>query len=185
MWKGFKIIDADAHMHEPRDLWEAIFEPKYRERAPKVAYMNGTFMVYEPDGKFVPKQEVEKRPPEKWQVMEEKYGEGCRTWWSPETRLKDMDRHGWDVQVLLPTSNNGFFACHVALIDIELGAAMCRAYNNWCHEYCSADPRRLKFVALVPGSDTAEMIQEARRAVEQLGAVAVRNPVLPQGRWLH
>ena len=185
MWKGFKVIDADAHMHEPRDLWERYVEPKFRDRAPRVAYMNGTFMVYEPDGKFVPRREIEKRPPEKWQVLEEKYGEGCRTWWAPKTRLNDMDRHGWDIQVLLPTSNNGFFACHVALIDVELGAAMCRAYNNWCHEYCSVDPKRLKFVALVPGSDTAEMIQETRRAVDELGAVAIRNPVLPQGRWLH
>ena len=185
MWNGFKVIDADAHMHEPRDLWERYIEPKYRNDVPRVAHMNGTFMVYEPDGKFVPKQELEKRPPEKWAVMEEKYGEGCRTWWAPQTRLKDMDRHGWDCQVLLPTANNGFFACHVALIDIEVGAAMCRAYNNWCHEYCSVDPKRLKFVALVPGSDPAVMLEAARHAVEQLGAVAIRNPILPQGKWLH
>jgi hypothetical protein len=50
MWNGFKVIDADAHMHEPRDLWERYVEPKYRNDVPRVAYMNGTFMVYEPDG---------------------------------------------------------------------------------------------------------------------------------------
>jgi hypothetical protein len=65
MWKGFRVIDADAHMHEPQYLWERYIEPKYREQVPKVAYMNGTFMVYEPDGKFVPKQDIEKRPAEK------------------------------------------------------------------------------------------------------------------------
>ena len=29
------------------------------------------------------------------------------------------------------------------------------------------------------------MLVEARRAVEELGAVSVRNPFLPEGRWLH
>jgi hypothetical protein len=48
MWKNFKVIDADAHTHEPQYLWQRYVEPKYRDQVPKVA-----FMVYEPDGKFV------------------------------------------------------------------------------------------------------------------------------------
>jgi predicted TIM-barrel fold metal-dependent hydrolase len=96
-----------------------------------------------------------------------------------------MDRFGWDIQVLLPTGNNGNFAYRVALKDLELGAAMCRAYNNWCHEYCSLDPKRLKFVAVLPGSDVHEMVKEAQRAVQDLGAVSIRNPLIPKGKRLH
>ena len=186
MWKGLKVIDADAHMHEPQYLWERYVEPKYRDQVPKVAFMDGAFMVYEPDGKIIPRGEFQRRPPESaWKEMEEKYGEAYRTWWSAETRLKDMDRFGWDIQVCLPTGNNGNFAYRVALKDGELGAAMCRAYNNWCHDYCSIDPKRLKFVAVLPGGDVGEMVKEARRAVEKLGAVSIRNPFLPEGKWLH
>ncbi len=187
MWNGYRVIDADAHMHEPKEMWERYVEPKYRDRAPKVAYMSGTFMIYEPDGKIIPKGEkqVKGPPKESFNVMEEKYGEAYRTWWAPETRLKDMDRYGWDIQVLLPTGSNGNFGCTVALKDAELGAALCRAYNNWAHDYCSVDSRRLKFIAVVPGSDLGEMVKEARRAVERLGAVSVRNPLLPEGKWLH
>jgi predicted TIM-barrel fold metal-dependent hydrolase len=186
MWKGMKVIDADAHMHEPQDLWERYVEPQYRGQVPRVAFMDGNFMVYEPDGKIIPHGDQQQRPPESaWRAMEEKYGEAYKTWWSPETRLKEMDRYGWDIQVLLPTGNNGNFAYRVALKDLALGAAMCRAYNNWAHDYCSVDAKRLKFVAVLPGSDVGEMVKEARRAVEQLGAVSVRNPVLPAGRWLH
>ena len=186
MWKGFKVIDADAHMHEPQYLWERYVEPAYRDQVPKVAFMDGAFMVYEPDGRIIPKTEKQpKLPRTAWADMEAKYGEQYRTWWSAETRLKDMDAHGWDVQVLLPTGNNGNFAYRVALKDAELGAAMCRAYNNWCRDYCDADPKRLKFVAVLPGSDTDAMLAEARRAVEELGAVSVRNPFLPEDRWLH
>ncbi len=27
MWKSFKVIDADAHMHEPQDMWERYVSP--------------------------------------------------------------------------------------------------------------------------------------------------------------
>jgi predicted TIM-barrel fold metal-dependent hydrolase len=143
-------------------------------------------MVYEPDGKIISKDEKQVKGPPKdsFEIMEAKYGEAYRTWWAPETRLKDMDRYGWDVQVLLPTGSNGNFGCSVALKDTELGAALCRAYNNWAHEYCSVNPKRLKFIAVVPGSDLGEMLKEARRAVHEIGAVSIRNPLLPQDRWV-
>ncbi|MBM4262229.1 MAG: amidohydrolase [Deltaproteobacteria bacterium] len=186
MWNGFNVIDADGHMHEPQDLWTRNVEAKYRDQVPKVAFMDGNIMVYEPDGEFIGKGEIQAAPPESARrAMEEKYGEAYRQWWSPAIRLRDMDQFGWDIQVLLPTGNNGNFAYRVALKDLQLGAAMCRAYNNWCHEYCSADPKRLKFVAVLPGSDVGEMVKEARRAVTELGAVSVRNPYLPEGKWLH
>ena len=126
-------------------------------------------MVYEPDGKIHPEgrgTETASRENRARKVMEEKYGEAYHTVVVAETRLKDMDRFGWDIQALLPTGSNGNFAYQVALKDINLGAAMCRAYNNWCHDYCSIDPKRLKFVAILPGSDIDEMTKEARRAVE-------------------
>ena len=117
MWKSFKVIDADAHMHEPKDMWERYVEAKYKDRVPKVAYMDGTFMVYEPDGKIIPKGQIESRPPQTaWNALEEKYGEAYHKWWSPEIRLKDMDRHGWDIQVLLPTGSNGNFGPRAALM---------------------------------------------------------------------
>ena len=36
MWNGYKVVDADAHMHEPQDMWEKYVEPNYRPQAPKV-----------------------------------------------------------------------------------------------------------------------------------------------------
>ena len=73
MWKGMKVIDADAHMHEPEYLWDRYVEPKFRDRVPKVAFMDGVFMVYEPDGKIIPKGDLQLRPPPSaWEVLEEK-----------------------------------------------------------------------------------------------------------------
>jgi hypothetical protein len=35
MWKSFKVIDADAHMHEPKDMWDRYVEGKYKDRVPR------------------------------------------------------------------------------------------------------------------------------------------------------
>ena len=186
MYKGMKVMDADAHMHEPEYMWDRYVEAEYHDQVPKVAFMDGIIMVYEPDGRIIPKSDTQPRPsPGVYTEMEAKYGEAFRQWWSPEIRLSDMDRFGWDVQVCLPTGNNGNFAYRVALQDIKLGAAMCRAYNNWCRDYCSVDSSRLKFTSVLPGGDVEEMVKEARRSVEELGAVSVRNPLLAKGKWLH
>jgi predicted TIM-barrel fold metal-dependent hydrolase len=185
MWKTFKVIDADAHMHEPQYLWERYIEASFRDRAPKVVGMDGAFFIYEGQGsspKGVAPALPEGLP---WEQIAARYGDAYKSWWSPQSRLKEMDNQGWDVQVLLPTGNNGNFAFRMALRDAELGAAMCRAYNNWAAEYCSANPKRLKFVAVLPGSSIEAMVTEARRAVDKLGAVSVRNPLIPEGRWLH
>jgi hypothetical protein len=29
MWKSFKVIDADAHMHEPKDMWDRYVCPVF------------------------------------------------------------------------------------------------------------------------------------------------------------
>jgi len=45
--------------------------------------------------------------------------------------------------------SNGNFGCTVSLKDAELGAAYCRAYNNWAHDYCSVNSQRLHFISRV------------------------------------
>ena len=112
-------------------------------------------------GKSFPKGQIESRPPQTaWKALEEKYGEAYHKWWSPEIRLKDMDRHGWDIQVLLPTGSNGNFGPRAALKDSEIGAALSRAYNNWAYDYCAAAPKRLKFIAVIISTDIDEMLAE-------------------------
>jgi predicted TIM-barrel fold metal-dependent hydrolase len=184
MWNGFKVIDSDAHHHEPQDLWDRYLEPDYKDRVPKVIGMRRNFFVYAPDEQLASTLELGGRIPahhDKW--MADKYGEAYDRWWSPDIRLKDMDRYGWDIQVILSTNGNRIMEASIK--NPEVGAAMARAYHNWCRDYASANPARLKFTATLPAGDAAAMVIEARRAVEQLGAVSVRNPLLPEGKWLH
>ena len=95
MWKGMKVIlTPDARIcTEPEYLWDRYVEPKFRDRVPKVAFMDGVFMVYEPDGK----DHSQRRSPvaaagERLGGAEENvWREAYRQWWSAEIRPKDMD----------------------------------------------------------------------------------------------
>jgi predicted TIM-barrel fold metal-dependent hydrolase len=99
----------------------------------------------------------------------------------PAQRLADMDRQGVERALLFPTF--GLFFAGLERSDVQV--ALCRAYNDWLHEFCAADRRRLIGVALVPQHDVGEALAEARRCVGELGfrGVMMRpNPV--RGRTL-
>jgi len=58
-------------------------------------------------------------------------------------------------------------------MDPKLAAAIARAYNDWLHDFCQTDPKRLKGVAMLPLHDPDEATKEAERAVGKLGFVGV------------
>jgi predicted TIM-barrel fold metal-dependent hydrolase len=91
---------------------------------------------------------------------------------SAEQHLADMALEGIDVQVLFPTGMLGYGNNREA----ELAVALCRAYNDWLHEFCQADPRRFKGVALMPLQDVRAAIAELHRAVTDLGMLSVMIP---------
>jgi predicted TIM-barrel fold metal-dependent hydrolase len=96
---------------------------------------------------------------------------------SPTAMLAAMDVEGIDVAVVFRT-----IAAHVIAFDDlppPLAAAICRAYNAWLREYCDADGARLRLAALLSLHDVELAVAEARRAVRDLGAVALVLPSNP------
>ena len=178
MRNGFKIIDADAHFYEPADIWDKYIEPEYYERRPRVAKIHGK-AIFEYEGG----QTMDAiRAKTLFSQMESKFGHAYRDSWSLQSRLKDMEAEGWDVQVCLPT--NGFLA--PGYKDPDVAEALCRAYNNWAHEFCSGAPERIKFTASVPSQNVEAMVIESRRAVAELGAVSIVLPsAIPSKMWHH
>ncbi len=78
MWRGFNILAADAHMHEPQDMRDKYVEAPFRDVMPRVVGMNGVFFVYEyKDG--AKKADTGAVPPASaWEEMEQMYGEAFR-----------------------------------------------------------------------------------------------------------
>jgi len=89
----------------------------------------------------------------------------------PKVQLTDMDVDGIDIQAIFPS--------HLSLAaekETDLALDIARAYNDWLAEFCAADARRLKGVAMIALHDVSAAIKEARRAVEELGFVGVMMP---------
>ena len=171
MYEGYRVIDADGHFYEPRDIWDRYVEPAFYDRRPRVREIFGrSRMDFEVDGVFFHKSKITSATTKRYASQEEKYGDAYRSWWSCESRINDMDKYGWDIQVCLPTA--GHVGAQMSRTDVKLGAAVARAYNNWARDYCGESPDRVKFVSVVPGGDAAEVAVEARRSVEELGAVS-------------
>ncbi len=89
----------------------------------------------------------------------------------PVVQLHDMDAEGIDVQVIFPTglSIN-------SLRETDLAVERARAYNDWLADFCAVNPQRLKGVGQVALQDVGAAVREARRAVEELGHVAIMLP---------
>ena len=74
----------------------------------------------------------------------------------PVTRLSDMVVDGVVAEVLYPSLGLKLFS----LEDAALQAICCRLYNEWLIDYCSADPRRLLGVGLIPTYDMGSCLEE-------------------------
>jgi len=188
MREGFRIIDSDIHVLEPVDLWDEYLDPRYRDRAPRPA--RNALAVWELGDKTVPafldrpeRQRAfgfrSRRAAQRGATSEAR-GMGTR----PEAMLGAMDTEGVDISVVFRT-----LAGHVTTIDDlepDFAAAMCRAFNRWLFDFCKTDPQRLKVGALVPLQDPGLAVDEARLAVEQLGAVTLVLPSQPvNGRTIY
>lgn len=183
MRNGFKVIDADAHFYEPVDIWDKYIEPKYYDRRPRVLKAHGKALFEYVGGDTQPMV----RSSVAFDRMEEKFGQAYRDNWSLESRLKDMEQEGWDIQVCLPTNGAKGSRLDPSLgIDAEMAAAMCRGYNNWAYEFASGAPERVKWTAVVPGPSIEEIVRESNRAVGEMGAVSIMLPgALPDKMWHH
>src|SRR4030081_2449529 len=78
--------------------------------------------------------------------------------------LADNDREGIDLQIIYPTG--GLMLSRVR--EPDYATALCQAYNDWLYDWCSADKKRLKGVALVPlHVDVRAAIDEMERAMSR------------------
>jgi predicted TIM-barrel fold metal-dependent hydrolase len=96
----------------------------------------------------------------------------------PVARLKDMDLEGIDVAVLFGTQ----IALTVnGLMNGELATLLCRAVNEWLLEYCSAAPKRLLAVGLIPCQAPTAAVKELEFLADA-GAVSAMLPTNVYGR---
>ena len=191
MKNGFKVMDSDIHLLEPRDIYDRFLEDRFKPDAP-IYVMDqdtyyGSWYIKLPGQKERIDQaylrHINAMNPRLEQIMPY-LQDAVDDNYSPASMLRAMDVEGLDVAAVFPTYARGQITMDG--LDPDYVAAICRAYNNFLADFCKSDTARLKGAALVSIHNIEMAVQEARRAVRDLGMVALTitpNPV--NGRYFH
>ncbi|TMA97040.1 MAG: hypothetical protein E6J74_06495 [Deltaproteobacteria bacterium] len=177
---GFNVIDSDIHVVEPKDLWLRYLEPEFVKDGPRPAEPGkGLWQIGDRPvpvrANLAGRQEDiairRQRTKERYKKLGRREGEDHS---SPIDMIQAMDAEGLDIGVVFRT-----YTAHATgtdEIDPKLAAAICRAFNNWLRDFCNASPARLLPTAQTALHDVNLAVAEARRAVKELGAVALVLP---------
>lgn len=182
------VVDGDGHLMEDANLWIEYIAPEYRAVAPRLV-PDGDGARLMMDGRLFP---IHKGPGvgrplglryHSWRgrVYDHLSPDPAIRDQRPEVRLKDMGEMGIDVAVLYPS-----VGLHVTAgtEDPDFALACAKAYNDWLHDFCRADPRRLIGIAMLPLQDVNHACRELDRAVSKLGfrgAFIRPNPIRGRG----
>ena len=178
-----RIISADDHLQEARDLWEKRVPASLRDEAPHLielpdgghgwALPNGTTRPLGLDVMAGRSYEEYKASGVDWDEIRP----GC---YDPHARLSDMDIDGVHATVLYP--NVGLFGFNDLRHDLAM--ACIRAYNDHLSEFCATDENRLIGVALTPALDPQSAVEEIERVGKLPGIRGALLPVFPgENSW--
>ena len=188
---GFRVFDSDMHIMEPPDLWERYIDPEFREIAPRgvlsenVRDLGLTFPAETRVGGVVRRQPRRGHNYERNQAL---YREDSARGWSGEVQLEAMDREGLDAAVMFPSRGLNVLVSPEGrgrVADARFAAAIARAYNDWLHDFCQADPQRMLGAGMLSVYDINDAVRETHRVVEEYGfkAVFLRSNLVTEHSW--
>ncbi len=176
------IIDADGHVMEPFALWQERLPRAYRELAWSRSLGDGRETI-----RF-----AGRATGFEWSIgslctpgglsrqgrldidLDTEVDPGVH---DPTRRLELMDAQGIAVSVLFPTMTLGLDD----LPDQGFANASARAYNEWIEEFCSADPARLRWAAVLPLADLGWAADELDRTIEAGATTVMLSPIPTPG----
>src|SRR5581483_9216619 len=159
---GFRVFDSDMHIMEPPDLWQRYLPDEFKSIAPvgvtsqNVQDLRTTWPT-DPPVPSVPGASARGRYYERNQQV---YRDHAARGWSPDCQLEAMDREGIDAAVLFPT--RALTALTRPQMDPRFARAISRAYNDWLHDFCAAEPNRLLGAGMISLYDVNDAIEETR-----------------------
>ena len=192
MTRSYQVVDSDAHVLEPGDLWLQYMDGKFRDRAPVVTTLAGGKEVFRVEpGYEVPVGTIFDDTKASFggvgmrdgkMPKGNSYYDGRPGGFDPHQRIPDMDAEGIEAAFLYPSL--GLLVG--AISDPALATSACIAYNRWLADYCAKYPERLFGIAIIPMQSPQAAVDEMRRVRRESGFRAgyIRpNPY--NGRPLH
>lgn len=171
-WTLGEVVDADAHIDPPHDMWQEYLPVHLREKAPRIEEGEDCdWVVFE--GNRRPLQMINNQAGRDGKdfKMRGKRSD-MRAAWDADFRLSEMDLDGMSQAVLFGGGPLGTF-------DNELYMASYVAYQNWVWDWCGADRKRLHPVGYVPMRDIDETIGHVER-LAKMGFRTINLPAFPQ-----
>jgi predicted TIM-barrel fold metal-dependent hydrolase len=193
MKNGYRIIDTDTHVGPSVETLEEYAGPRLRQRWDELApyYMQVTEGGHHLSINPMPfkramrqtsapvttagagaKSSLSGSTTNLWQVAPEPQVQNRNV----AGRLRDMDREGRDVDLIIPAT----FSTAASALDTELACELYSAYHRYIADYCSVAPDRLKAALLLTGADPQWSAAELRRYASEEWVTAA-TPVLPEG----
>jgi predicted TIM-barrel fold metal-dependent hydrolase len=192
---GYKIFDSDMHVFEPHDLYLKYMNPRWGGRIPRgkprtrhgqIKFTFADDRPLRPSGTQAlsstsPRKSNGESSPGEAEVAHRYAGPLARGY-DAVSQLQAMEEEGLDIAVLFRT-----FPLHCDdSLEPEYANDLCRAWNDWMADFCKADPGRLRPSALITLHDVDLAVDEARRAISQLGAIGLcLVPEPSRGRHIH
>lgn len=172
MRDGFKIFDADAHVVEPKNLWERFLDARYQHRVSWQQPFAGMdrFRPATVDGRYTQSHKTlygRQQEAVRWttEAMIAKYGDVVNKGFDGASVRESMKCEGVDVMVLYGPG----YDMWVEGIDPDLQAGMARAYNRWAEEMRETSGGRVLAAGPVPLNDVTRAVEEVQYAYENLG----------------
>jgi predicted TIM-barrel fold metal-dependent hydrolase len=199
--KQWSVFDCDAHVNDPLEIWERYVPASKQDlvrrtywRDDSQCFVNGsTPCIGGGNAEFAPmynpiciagpqmSKKIMRRLISMMPLSDEQRDYVRHPGASdPHARIREMDLMGIDQVLVIPTMviMNVPFA-----EDAEGVEVFCRAYNNWCRDWCAEVPERLFGSALLPLQDPERAAEEVVRAAELGFRVGLVRPIDARGAY--
>lgn len=175
------FIDGDAHILEPLAMWERLprgFRDRVNIQLSDHAYYRDKLIHVDLDGHAIPtwrgdRKERLARIIDRMEKKQMPRGAG----FEPEQVLRDLDTEGLDAVALYPTFC--LMAPWIPRLGGEFAGAVAAAYNDYIHDFCAVDRRRLRPVMVVAPHDIGAALREVERNEKRgfIGVFVRPNPI--------
>lgn len=192
LFDRYRVIDVDAHVTEPADLWTARVSSRWGDRVPHIERL-GDKDVWMVAGRPIGAPGAYSMAGFDGTIPEfpDTYADCAPATYDAQARLAHLDREGLWAQVLYPNVGGFGSAGFLQLEDPALMLECVRAYNDFLVDWASAAPQRLVPVMATPFWDVTAAVDEiARCAARGHRAVlccsqpqAFGRPVLADRHW--
>ena len=191
-----RVVDSDAHVLEPEDMWQNYLESEFHDEMPRswCGYA-GDPLQFEL-GIIIPSAQAGlqyvmptgssplgvKKPATAWKYkfpensLTDAYDKYAVKGFTPDCYLDALPRVGIEYMVVYPTVN--LFTTAVPNLSAATAAAYRRAYNRWLGDFCAETDGKVIGATGIDFRDPVEAANEVRRCAKEYNFRAVyANPV--------